>query len=106
MATSTLQTNTVLFWLLVLTGATSAILISLAIVALLRRQSRSYFFIVIALGTLICKVFAGGLTIVELLPSDLHHTMEHGLDLIMGLLLLAAIYAARTAPRSPNSFDE
>ena len=89
--------NIVLLCLLVLAGLAAAVLVSLGWTAFSRRQSRSYLLVVLALGTLVCKAFAGGFTVVGILPGDLHHFVEHSLDLIMAMLLIAAVYYARTA---------
>ena len=87
----------ILLCLLILAGLAAAVLVSLGLIAFSRQQSRSYLLIVLALGTLICKAFAGGFTIVGILPGDLHHFVEHSLDLVMAMLLIAAVYYARTA---------
>ena len=93
-----LSPDIVLLCLLILTGLAAAVLVSLGLFAFSRRKSRSYLLIVLALGTLICKAVTGGFTVVGILPGDLHHFVEHCLDLVMAILLIAAVYYARTAP--------
>ena len=99
------QANVVLLGLIVLAGLAAAVLVSLGLVAFSRRQSYSYLLVVLALGTLLCKALAGGFTIVGILPTDLHHTVEHGLDFVMALLLIAAVYYARTTPRKIRNYQ-
>ena len=96
-------TNNTLLVLLILAGLAAAVLVSLGLFAFSRRQSRSYLFIVLALGTLVCKAVAGGFTFVDVFPANLHHLIEHGLDLSMALLLIAAVYYARTTPSDVRS---
>ena len=100
-----LRADIVLLCLLVLAGLAAIVLVSLGLVAFSRRQSRSYFLVFLALCTLICKALAGGLTIVGILPTDLHHTVEHGLELVMAILLIAAVYYARTTPHKIRNYQ-
>ena len=81
---------------LVLAGATSLIVVGLAIVAFAQRRSRSYLLIVLALTTLLARTVTGGLMVGELLPAGTHHLMEHALDGVMAVLLISAVYFART----------
>lgn len=89
--------------LLILAGLAAAVLVSLGVFAFSRRQSRSYLLVVLALATLVCKAGAGGFTLVGILPFGLHHLLEHGLDLVMATLLIAAVYYGRTT--SPEIHD-
>lgn len=98
--------NTALFPLLILAGLAATVLVSVGLLAFWRRQSRSYLLIVLALGTLICKAAAGGFTLIGVLPGDLHHVVEHGLDLMMAVLLIAAVYSARTAAPKMHGHNE
>lgn len=105
LASSISQADVVLLPLLVLAGLAATVLVCLGLVAVSRRQSRSYLLVALALGTLLCKALAGGFTIVGILPTDLHHTVEHGLDLVMAILLIAAVYYARTTPRKIRNYQ-
>ena len=105
LASSISQGDVVLFCLIVLAGLTAALLVSLGLVAFSRRKSRAYLLVVLALGTLLCKAVAGGLTIVGIMPTDLHHPVEHGLDSVMAVLLIAAVYFARTTPRKVRNYQ-
>ncbi|WP_228842311.1 DUF7471 family protein [Halococcus agarilyticus] len=81
---------------LVLAGAASLIVAGLAIAAFAQRRSRSYLLIALALVTLLAKTVAGGLAMGELLPTGTHHLVEHSLDGVMAVLLIAAVYFGRT----------
>lgn len=98
--------DTVLLSLLIFAGLAATVLLSMGLIAFLRRQSRSYLLVILALGTLVCKVGAGGLTLVGILPSNLHHVMEHGLDLAMAVLLIAAVYYTRAPLPSKHGVRE
>lgn len=81
---------------LVLAGGVSMIVVGLAIVAFIQRRSRSYLLIVLALATLLARTVVGGLAMGELIPIETHHLVEHALDGVMAVLLIAAVYFART----------
>ena len=81
---------------LVLAGGASLLIASLAIAAFAQRRSRSYLLIALALATLLARTVAGGLAMGELLPVGTHHVVEHSLDGVMAILLIAAVYFART----------
>lgn len=85
---------------LVLAGVGSIVVFGLALVALLRRRSRSYLLVVFALATLVARVGVAGLSLGGMLPTDLHHLLEHGLDALMAGLVIAAVYHARTIERN------
>lgn len=98
--------KTVLVPVLVLAILTSAVLVSLGVVAYSRRQSRSYLLVVLALATLIAKACLGGLAIGQWLSMDIHHLFEHLLDVVMALFLIASIYYARTTPSEATALDD
>ena len=81
---------------LVLAGGASLVIAGLAIAAFAQRRSRSYLLIALALLTLLARTVAGGLAMSEVLPAGTHHLMEHSLDGVMAVLLIAAVYFART----------
>jgi heme A synthase len=80
-----------------LAGLTSVGILALAVVALTRRQSWSYLLVTLAIGTLGIRVFLGGLMLFGLINLGIHHLLEHVVDILMALLLLAAVYTARSA---------
>ena len=86
-------------------GLGSSALVVLAFVALLRRQSWSYFLVTLAIGLLMLRTFLGVVMIGGYLSLEIHHFLEHFLDVLMIVLLFAAVYMARTVDPEP-SFDK
>ena len=84
---------------LALAGAGSLVVAGLASVAFARRRSRSYLLVAAALGTLAARTGVAGLSLGGLLETNLHHLLEHGLDVAMAALVIAAVYYARTVER-------
>lgn len=89
---------------LFLAGIASAVIVGLAIAAFAQRRSRSYLLITIALATLLARTGVGGLAMIDIIPLELHHLIEHTLDGAMAVLLIAAVYYARTTAR-PTTED-
>lgn len=85
--------------LVVLSVVTSAALALIAVLAFRRRPSLSYLLVAAALVLFAVKALVGGLTVAGLLGFDAHYAVEHGLDFLMALLLIGAIYAARSGHR-------
>lgn len=81
--------------LILLSGIASVALAVIGILAFRRRRSLSYLLVATALVVFAAKAFVGGLTIAGVLGFGSHHAVEHALDLLMALLLIGAIYAAR-----------
>jgi len=77
--------------------AGSAALLGLAIAAVLRRQSRPYLLIAAAIGAVFARSAVGGLTATGVFSATDHHLLEHGLDVVLVALVVAAVYYARTA---------
>lgn len=84
---------------LLLAGAGSVALLGLGAAALVRRRSRSYALIALALATLSARTAVAGLALARRLSPDTHHLLEHGLDVVMAGLVIAAVYYARTVDR-------
>jgi hypothetical protein len=85
--------------ILAVTAVVSLIVLGLGVVALAKRRSRSYLLITMALGTLVGRTLVGGLAMDGTLSMELHHLIEHTLDGVMAVLLLVAVYYARTMAR-------
>lgn len=98
--------DTALFAILVLGGLASALLVSLGVYAFVRRQSRSYLLVILALGTLVLKALLGGLALWNVIPISQHHLIEHTLDVLMAAFLLTAVYEARTPPKPTRNTRE
>jgi hypothetical protein len=91
---------------LVFAGVGSALIVALALVALARRRSPSYLLVALALATLAARTVVAALTMRGALPTAEHHLLEHGLDVAMAGLVIAAVYCARTVePRRPEGAD-
>ena len=82
--------------LLALAGIASAVLLGLAIAAFLRRRTRSYLLVALALVALVARTVVGGGGAAALLTPELHHTIEHALDVVMAALVIGAVIYART----------
>jgi heme A synthase len=80
---------------IILGGIISSILASMSVFAFSQRRSRPYLLVSLALGMLAAKAFIGGLTVFRIIPTARHHMIEHGLDFITALLLIAAVIFAR-----------
>jgi heme A synthase len=89
---------------LTLAGIASVAIVGLALVAFAQRRSRSYLLITIALATLLVRTVIGGLAMSGVVQLELHHIIEHALDGVMAVSLIAAVYCGRTTER-PTSED-
>jgi hypothetical protein len=86
--------------LLALAGLGSAVVLGLALAALVRRRSRSYLLVTLALATLLARTAVAALTLTGSMGETAHHLLEHGLDAAMAALVVAAVYDARRVRRS------
>lgn len=77
-------------------------LLGLAIGAFAQRQSRPYLLIVAALAALLGRSAAAGVTIVGLFSPAEHHFLEHGLDVVLVALVIAAVYHSRTVSQETD----
>lgn len=75
----------------------AAVLLGLAVGAFVRRRSRPYLLIVAAIAALLARSAVSGVTVAGLLSATDHHFLEHGLDVVLVALVIAAVYHARTA---------
>jgi predicted branched-subunit amino acid permease len=81
----------------------TAVLLGLAIAAFVRRQSRPYLLIVAALAALLGRSAVAGFTITGVVTPFEHHFLEHGLDVILVALVIAAILHSRTVSQGADS---
>ena len=81
----------------------AAVLLGLAIGAFVRRQSRPYLLIVGALAALLGRSAVAGVTITGTVSPAAHHFLEHGLDVVLVALVIAAVYHARSVSREVGS---
>lgn len=71
----------------------TGILFTVSLVAYLRRRSRQYLLIAIAMGALWLRSIVGASTVYGIVTMTHHHLIEHALDVIIGVLVLYAVYA-------------
>ena len=100
MAPGVHATDLTMFAVLTLAAVGSAVVLALALAALVRRRSRSYLLLALALSTLLARTAAAVLSATGRLGPALHHVLEHGLDVTMAGLVIAAVYDARSARKS------
>ncbi len=83
-------------------GVGTSLLLGIAIAAFVRRQSRPYLLIAAAIGALFVRSVVAGLTMTGTFSQTDHHVLEHGLDVVMVALVVAAVYHARTVSRGTD----
>lgn len=87
---------------LAVAGVASALLTGAALTAFLRRQSRPYLLVVLALAALLARSAVAGASLGGMLATDVHHVLEHGLDVAMAGLVIAAVWYAGSVRRDPT----
>ncbi|WP_193570276.1 MULTISPECIES: hypothetical protein [Halorussus] len=92
--------------LLALAGLGSAVVLGLALAALVRRRSRSYLLVTLALATLLARTGVAVLSLTGSVAAGSHHLLEHGLDAAMAALVVAAVYDARSARKAASDRTE
>lgn len=86
----------VLAAVLTLASIASAALVGVALAAFARRRSHSYLFVALAVAALAARSVVGWLGMAGELSIATHHTAEHGLDVVMVALVVAAVWYARS----------
>jgi len=81
---------------LAVSGLTTAVLCIAGVAAYRRRGSRAYLLVALALAVLVARPVLGGLAMVGALSPATHHTLEHGADAVIVVLLLGAAYYTRS----------
>lgn len=89
----TLGNNGVLLAVLILAAIITGVVFLVSLIAYHRRRSRQYLLVSIALFALWFRSVVGALTVLDILPMYHHHLIEHGLDAVIGVLILIAVYA-------------
>jgi ABC-type Fe3+ transport system permease subunit len=77
----------------------TAVLLALALLAFTERRSRPYLLIALAIAALFLRTVVAGLSMFAMLPSTSHHLFEHFLDVVVVVLIIVAIYYARSVER-------
>jgi hypothetical protein len=79
-------------------GTVFSILIALlSFVAFVRRRTISYLLIAVAFSTFLGKTSLGLTYLMGRMNPEMHHSLEHSLDVVMMALVLAAVYYARSS---------
>jgi hypothetical protein len=82
---------------LVLGGLGAALVAGLALAALARRRSVPYLLVVLAVLAVLARAVVGVVSLQGGLDAGVHHLVEHGLDVVMVALVVAAVVTARRA---------
>jgi len=70
----------------------TAALFLVATAGALRRKSRPYLLLTVAIGLLVVRSVVGIGTVFGAVPMPVHHLAGHGVDLSIALLVLAAVF--------------
>jgi len=84
----------------------AAVVLGVALAALHRRPSWPYLFVALAVATLFVRFVAGVGYMQGTVSAETHHLLEHGLDVAMAALVIAAVVVARNATASGVSAGE
>jgi heme A synthase len=58
-----------------------------------RRRSRPFVLLTVAIGLLVLRSVVGIGTVLGVVPMVVHHLAEHGIDFLIAVLVLSAIYS-------------
>ncbi len=100
-ASDVMVAQPLLLAVLVVAGLGASVVLGLALAAFVRRQSRSYLLVALALGTLLARTGVASLSLNGTLDAGTHHLAEHSLDVVMVALVVAAVYTARRVRGEP-----
>ncbi|PSP94221.1 hypothetical protein BRC91_06490 [Halobacteriales archaeon QS_4_62_28] len=81
----------------------SALLLGLGVAAFLRRQSRPYLLVALALGALFGRSAVAALSLTGTIDLQAHHLLEHALDVVLAALVIGAVYYARSLRPTPET---
>lgn len=87
--------NPAILVVLTLAAALTAVVAGLAIAAFVRRRSRPFLLVALALSALLARTVLGVGAYASVFGVDQHHLLEHGLDVVMAALVIAAVYLVR-----------
>ena len=88
--------------LLTVGAALTAIVAGLAIAAFVRRRSRPYLLVALALSSLVARTGIGLASFGSFVGPTVHHQLEHALDVVMAALVIAAVYLVGAARREQS----
>ncbi|MFC7027489.1 hypothetical protein ACFQJ5_07635 [Halomicroarcula sp. GCM10025324] len=84
---------------LALSAVATVTLCALGVAAYRRRQSRAYLLVVLALAALVARPLVGVLSAAAVVSPETHHLLEHAIDAVVVVLVLGAVYYARSVER-------
>jgi len=84
----------------------AGVLFALSIVAYFRRKRRSVLLLVLAFATILGHSLVAVLMLDGFVSNVVHHLVEHSLVIVQSVLVLAAIYYARTVEKRALDDDE
>lgn len=90
----------VLLAVILLAALGTVSLFLLGVTVFIRRRSTRYLFVTIALGALVLRTLVGLGTVFGLVPMTLHHLLSHGLDFLIAMFVLSAVYLSGSSTRS------
>ncbi len=90
-------TSPALSIVLIVGGLGAALVAGLALAALARRRSIPYLLVALAVLAVLARALVGVLSLQGGLDPGIHHLVEHGLDVVMVALVVAAVVTARRA---------
>lgn len=103
----TVTSDPMLAGVVILSALVSFPLAILGVLAYRRRRTRSYLLVAVAFLAFLFKSIVGLLTLVGVVSLGSHHLIEHGLDSVVAVLLIGAVYLARDSNRFEElPFDE
>lgn len=85
--------------ILAVAGLGASGVVGLALAVFLRRRSQSYLLVTLAVAALLARTVVAVLSLNGTLSDGTHHLAEHGLDVAMVALVVAAVYTARRVER-------
>ncbi len=97
-----MSNDVVLPLVLAVAGLCAAGVVGVALAALVQRRSVPYLLVTLALATILARTAVGVALMWGMFPDATHHTLEHGLDVLMTGLVIAAVYTARQARGGPE----
>ena len=77
-------------------GVGTALLMGLSTAAFRQRQSRSYLLLAGAFAALFGRSVVAAGTMMGVMSSATHHLLEHGIDVVVVGLIVAAVYYTRS----------
>lgn len=81
----------------------TAVVAGLAIAAFVQRRSRPYLLVALALSALVGRTVVGLSAYTTVFDASQHHLLEHGLDVVMAALVIAAVYLVRSSDPGDHS---